>query len=466
MKIGNFFISAVGTLALLLTVPVSVSAVEETEKSVYQEIFAGDTNSDGELNIADAVTMQRSLLSGEYGSLPCADMNSDGSVDVFDLVYLRQTITGEREKAFRKYYMDVAGSVKNVISYSGVIVKNQQELADYLGEILSDESEINKYTERYTENFFENNAVCFGFIFQRQGDGILQKVLGTFPYNGGLFHACTDIYQEGVDYPEKGTCILAQAVISLQEAEKFGENATAWLGVSGEKLNYLGQTFRTASSPNSENSLYIVSDINLFEEKNYLYSKNPDGSYKYIADLGTSSAEDVEIEWGDDKITVDYLFEYDNDQHNVITLDYDYNIIDKSVYRENGGQGDFDTGAIVYSSPDGERSIYITQRAFLLASDINVYIPDDENNLKYITYLSTDDGCCPFEGRGEWLTDGNGNSVYSGENYSITWLEDSVWIEHIFDYPDCDRWERVVISDSGEVLGHHIYDKNIGEVLD
>ncbi|MBQ9957280.1 MAG: RICIN domain-containing protein, partial [Ruminococcus sp.] len=58
---------------------------------------AGDVNLDGDVNIADAVKLQRYLLGAEKLTADyakTADVNSDGYVDVFDMVALRKILVG------------------------------------------------------------------------------------------------------------------------------------------------------------------------------------------------------------------------------------------------------------------------------------------------------------------------------------------------------------------------------------
>ncbi|MDE6035208.1 MAG: dockerin type I repeat-containing protein [Ruminococcus sp.] len=56
----------------------------------------GDTNTDGDITVADAVTLNRWLLSessGTYIQNPkTADLNGDNRVDVFDLVLMKQLL--------------------------------------------------------------------------------------------------------------------------------------------------------------------------------------------------------------------------------------------------------------------------------------------------------------------------------------------------------------------------------------
>ena len=53
----------------------------------------GDVNSDGEVNTADLVMMQKYLLGAGYlNSYFSSDINEDGRVDIFDSVSLRKLL--------------------------------------------------------------------------------------------------------------------------------------------------------------------------------------------------------------------------------------------------------------------------------------------------------------------------------------------------------------------------------------
>ena len=55
----------------------------------------GDVNLDEEINVADAVRLQKYLLGQEkisYNEYLAGDINEDGSADVFDMVCMRKII--------------------------------------------------------------------------------------------------------------------------------------------------------------------------------------------------------------------------------------------------------------------------------------------------------------------------------------------------------------------------------------
>ncbi len=110
-----------------------------------------------------------------------------------------------------------------------------------------------------------------------------------------------------------------------------------------------------------------------------------------------------------------------------------------------------------YTSPDGEKELYITQQSFLFAGDINLYLKNPDGSFTYLTYLSTDDGCQPFSDKGEWSVDEEGNNVFSdGEYYSITWKQDGVVLDHLI---DCNEWESAFVSFDGENIERDYYEK-------
>lgn len=59
----------------------------------WQVILRGDANNDGEVNIADAVMLQKWLLgSGDLTNWQNVDLCEDGVIDVFDMVFMRKII--------------------------------------------------------------------------------------------------------------------------------------------------------------------------------------------------------------------------------------------------------------------------------------------------------------------------------------------------------------------------------------
>lgn len=103
-----------------------------------------------------------------------------------------------------------------------------------------------------------------------------------------------------------------------------------------------------------------------------------------------------------------------------------------------------DYSAYKYSSPDEKRSIYITQEAYLLMSEVNVYYVNDDGTYSFAAYLTTDDGCNPFDGDGRWEKDEDGNDVFTnGESYKMTWSDSEVVIEYWFEQ---NKWETATIA--------------------
>ena len=62
------------------------------------ELPAGDVNSNGEVRIADAVLLQKWLLSEGYADIPnwqTADLNGDGILSAADLTILKRKLLSE-----------------------------------------------------------------------------------------------------------------------------------------------------------------------------------------------------------------------------------------------------------------------------------------------------------------------------------------------------------------------------------
>ncbi|MBQ8297320.1 MAG: leucine-rich repeat protein [Ruminococcus sp.] len=80
---------------------IKVKSIDAENKQVTLEavqdeaVISGDANGDGEVNIADAVILQKYLLcadSSQSMDCGCADLNSDSFVDAFDMVLLRKQL--------------------------------------------------------------------------------------------------------------------------------------------------------------------------------------------------------------------------------------------------------------------------------------------------------------------------------------------------------------------------------------
>lgn len=115
-----------------------------------------------------------------------------------------------------------------------------------------------------------------------------------------------------------------------------------------------------------------------------------------------------------------------------------------------------DISSCSYTSPYSETEIYIIQKSFLLAGNIDLYLKNPDGSFTYLTYLATDDGCQPFSNNGEWSVDDDGNKVFGdGERYSITWHQDGVTLDHLID----NAWEKVFVSFDGETIQRESYER-------
>lgn len=111
-----------------------------------------------------------------------------------------------------------------------------------------------------------------------------------------------------------------------------------------------------------------------------------------------------------------------------------------------------------YTSPDGETELYVTQEAFLLMSSADLYLKNPDGSFTHLASLSTDDGCNPFNDKGEWFTDDEGNSVFGDrENFTITWKDNGVVVDHSI---EMSYWEKVSVTFDGEVTERSTYTNN------
>lgn len=459
-------ISLVACSALVFSaVPLSVSA--ETIPA-YTEIVSGDLNNDGAVSVADMVTMSRYILGTEQldpQQYANTDINNDGEVNAFDLVYMRKVISKEIEPARRNYIFSTLHSCDSFHVYESegiqFLFTDSQQLESYLSEILTDKDEISAFMQTYNDEFFTENAVFLQPVFIKDFDNQDYKtVLKTFfsTSKKAFITEYVNIFDTSQTYNVTGgKNVLAQVAIPKEEAEQYiGEGKFSFWTSD----DYLFQQTKAFSSDDGSVSLYAVSDIVLFEAETGLYLKQSDNTYKFVADMGDVSINKIEPLFNQDCTEITYKVR-DTEITKTLTIDLQGNVISRKATDASGNPADFDTNALIFSSPDGDRSVYITQSAFLLNSNVDLYMKDQNGELKEIFGFATDDGHTPFSSNGEWSEDENGYPVFADKNeFSITWKPESIIIDHRLEYSS-DCWEYVEVSDSGEVLQNYTYTKEL-----
>jgi len=109
-----------------------------------------------------------------------------------------------------------------------------------------------------------------------------------------------------------------------------------------------------------------------------------------------------------------------------------------------------------YFSSDKKYELLITQEAVNNISDIRVFLRTSKISFKALTFL-TANGTKPFTDEGEWSVDSDGNNVFgNGTTYSITWLDNAVFIDH---QVDGNQWEKLLIPFDSEEIEAEFYTK-------
>ena len=321
----------------------------------------GDINCDDKLSIADAVILQRCLMGTydfssddktnfqEYN----LDINFDGYFDVFDLVQMRQNLLNPENVSTQNYYIDIVDSliddmesIKDTNGYSKILT-SYFELSDYLTSIITDDSVIQKYLDRYNEAFFEENNLIIEPFIQQFGDGIFSEIVGSTRLNN------TDINEsiivlgintsykndEGL-YPQNNTKILAQATIPKSQCNSY--DLAGYIDFNHLLTEQKESCYYTSEDGSHE--IVITQQQNLFSGNISVYLKNSDGSFTYLTDVSTDdegciftndgelSTDSYNIQFNDDSIIIDWY--YGNGVYWKKQVSYDGTLISETSYKK------------------------------------------------------------------------------------------------------------------------------------
>lgn len=108
-------------------------------------VVKGDVNSDGELNIADAVLLQKWLLAFSDTNLPDwnrADLYRDGRLDIFDLCLMKRALIEKMndipqnvDTSFKfQSVADIRTNIDNHTKWTGYIARSESDLLDIIQE--------------------------------------------------------------------------------------------------------------------------------------------------------------------------------------------------------------------------------------------------------------------------------------------------------------------------------------------
>ena len=340
--------------------------IEDAPESWSETVISGDVNTDGKLNIADAVILQRCLM-GNYSpesdtefDVLRLDINFDGSFDIFDMVQMRKFVINPDEAPTQEWVIDALEDDGFFEDEAVVVVTTQEEFIGYLSLLMKD-VDISKYTEKYNRDFFKENNLILKLFRQERGNGVYYKI-----------------------------------------------TASGRVNYNNNDLNFNGICLFMDPQYEHDTALYPVTNIPVFVQ-----------------------------------VTIPKSQCCENEQVNCI--DTSKNPCEEKV--------------LSYISPDGETELCVTQSESLLDTGVDLCIKNPDGTLTPLTSFAKDNnGCCPFNDRGEWFTDDEGNSVFGDkENFTITWYDNGVIIDHKI---DCDIWEKKGVTFDGEVTEYPTYSSN------
>ncbi|MDE5583559.1 MAG: dockerin type I repeat-containing protein [Ruminococcus sp.] len=486
--------------------PIHINANPDTwTKTTY----FGDVNSDGKVGIADAVALQGALLNKDFVAdfdKANFDVNYDGIFDSFDLVLMRYLAINPEEAEEKTYTIDVIKSADFTEQTETLsIITDCNQLDEFLSSILSDGEEVNKYLERYNEEFFKENNLFMSPFVQKRGEGVFSEITGdamvnvkdfewkedeTFSFYG-IMAGIASYYEEDDTglYPITNTSMLAQ--IALPKSLTDGNMQTASLNVSDWFGDVYGDENIIYTSPDGKTELCITQWAFLLGGGINLYFKNPDGSYSSITNLATDDGctpfsnegewftdsegnsvfgdrENYTITWKDDGFVIDHRVDGVWEK---VSITDDGEVTDKSYYNysyRKWREEDYEIGdySHVYKSPDGKNTIRVTQFIDKNYDKVRLdfYFKGSDGSIQDAGLDFSDYKCgdndkldnyrhvYPFDQNlTEWTKDEDGNDVISNisertgsPTFRLTWKEDSVDVEFL--ESQSGRWDTKTIE--------------------
>ena len=416
--------------------------------------ICGDVNADGKISVADVVVLQKKIMGiyddeSDTAQRDTVDVNFDGYVDSFDLVQMRKLVLNPETApvqtwAIDSFESDTTFTTPKEFQDFNKIFTSYQEMSDYLSNIMTDNDEIQQFLDRYNETFFEENNLILEPFVQNVGDGIFyeittvargkDKIFKSGTFNGIGFYLSSHYEHNDGLYPPKKTNLLAQVAIPKSQSS------------TDDMIFYLSPAHVYNDTPDScqytdgNHELVLINNWSLHHNSVDVYLKNPDGSFTYIADMfdldfennGELSGENYNISFLDEGFVIDYKL---GDSNYKIQSTYD---------GENVVEFTPDNTA-VYKSPDGETELYFNSEYSYRNEDgtrIDMYIKQPDGYLKWFNLVSTSGNNMPFKQDGEWSVDSDGNNVFRGDTYSITWLDNSIIVDYQYDgywWATCER---------------------------
>ena len=425
--------------------------------------ICGDVNEDGKISVADMVLFQKWFM-GTYdyyedGEVEkyAFDVNLDGYFDSFDLVQMRQIVINPESAEVHTYAVDVLNTEADIPTMEekelmwsenfDKVITAYDEMSEYLKTFITDNDELQKYLEKYDETFFEENNLILAPYIQERGNGVLTVACGPMRLNNVyiydrtienfMFFVIGGNYEEDAGlYPVTNAKMLAQ--ITVPKSQSSADDNVLYLNLQSD--SFFSERYDTATYTDGTHEIVITQE-NGWGIGATVYIKNEDGSFTRVGYLnpyyyfedGELSTENYTITFGEEGFIIDYTeergerykFQSTYDGEDVLTFTPD--------------------NTVVYKSPDGETELYFKYRYLfnpnggdiLDETVINMYIRQPDGYLKPFGSPTADGNNMPFKEEGEWSTDSDGNNVFSGDTYSITWLDNSI----IVDYQSGNWWK-------------------------
>ncbi|MDE5861430.1 MAG: dockerin type I repeat-containing protein [Ruminococcus sp.] len=432
--------------------------IESGEDHWEYTSIRGDVNADGKISVSDVVVLQKWIMGiyddeSDTAHKETVDVNFDGYVDSFDLVQMRQLVLNPESAEVHKYAVDVLNTDAEIPAYEEVvarwedgnfnhIITEYDEMSAYLKTFITNSDELQKYLEKYDETFFEENNLILAPYIQERGNGVLTeagfttRIIKDEKINKGIFFVINGNYNENEGlYPVTNTKMLAQ--ITIPKSQSSAEDNILYI----DSAHFIfGGTPDSCQYTDGNHELVLVNQGGMHHTFTDVYLRNPDGSLTYIEDMfdldfennGELSGENYNISFLDEGFVIDYKL---GDSQYKIQSTYDgENVLEFTPYN-----------TAVYKSPDGETELYFNSEYSYRNEDgtrIDMYIKQPDGYLKWFNLVSTYGNNMPFKQDGEWSVDSDGNNVFSGDTYSITWLDNSIIVDYHYDgnwWATCER---------------------------
>lgn len=159
---------------------------------IFESLDAtGDLNGDGELTMKDNVSIQKYLTGQKTlskGEISRADICTDGRVNCFDLAEMKTEIINKRRNSDFQITIDQHFSLVNEKADSNAIIRSKNEMISFLQDYISRE-DILAYSSKYNDEFFKDNVLLLGTVFQSAGTKPLYEVSIDGFYSDTLYVA-------------------------------------------------------------------------------------------------------------------------------------------------------------------------------------------------------------------------------------------------------------------------------------